>query len=92
MSEAPKTDSNASLVSEASAVLSLGAADTQEHHLKQELTKAKLRQENLEKQLAETTRENRHLLARIRGYQTLSKYSYIFCYLNPRKGIKYSSE
>ena len=71
MSVAPKTDS--SVVTEES-VVNLGGnlADIQEH-LKQELFKAKIRQENLEKQLAELTRENRHLLARIRGYQTLSK-------------------
>ena len=71
MSDAPKTDS--SVVTEES-VVNLGGnlADIQEN-LKQELFKAKIRQENLEKQLAELTRENRHLLARIRGYQTLSK-------------------
>ena len=70
MSDAPKTDSS---VTETS-VVNLGGnlADIQEN-FKQELFKAKLRQENLEKQLAELTRENRHLLARIRGYQTLSK-------------------
>ena len=71
MSDAPKTDS--SVVTEES-VENLGGnlADIQEH-LKQELFKSKLTQENLEKQLAELTRENRHLVARIRGYQTLSK-------------------
>ena len=70
MSDAPKTDS--SVVTEASVNLGGNLADIQEN-LKQELFKSKLRQENLEKQLAELTRENRHLLARIRGYQTLSK-------------------
>ena len=74
MSDALKTDSTEFLVKEPPVTNPGGNLAESQDQLKQELFKGKLIQENLEKQVTELKRENRHLNARIRGYQTLSKF------------------